>query len=226
MTDARDAILARIRRANGAEARGANEIAALRHRLVSVPDHPIPARAQGARDKLVESFVAMAEEASAEILRLADPDLVPGAVADYLARHDLPGAVAMSPAEALDAYPWRNAPALSIRRGPAQPDDPVSVTPVFAAIAETGTLMVHSGAATPHALHFLPDTHIAILRADDIVGGYEEAWAALRARFAVPPRGVTLITGPSRSSDIERSLQIGVHGPRRLAVVLIDCEET
>ena len=65
----------------------------------------------------------------------------------------------------------------------------------------------------------------AVLPAAAIVGGYEDAWTRLNLQMQTLPRSVTLITGPSRSSDIERQLQIGVHGPRRLHIVLCDDEE-
>jgi L-lactate dehydrogenase complex protein LldG len=94
-----------------------------------------------------------------------------------------------------------------------------------AGIAETGSLLVASGPGTPQLRHFLPDIHIAALAAERIVGGYEDGWALLRAESArvrngIMPRAATLITGPSRTSDIERTVQIGVHGPRRLHIVL------
>ena len=90
--------------------------------------------------------------------------------------------------------------------------------------------MVHSGPEVANLLHFLPETHIAVLAAAQIVGAYEDAWARLRAAVAetggVMPRAVTLITGPSRTADIERTPQIGVHGPRKLHIVVVDGEET
>ncbi len=211
MTAARDHILARIRAANGGSPAG-------KPRRPSV--HPIPARARGGHDELVARFVAMADEASATLSRVDRPGDVPRALADYLAVEDLPLAVAMSPDPRLRELPWDDAPGIAIRYGAARPDDAVGVTPAFAGIAETGTLMVHSGPATPNTLHFLPETHIAVLAVSAIVGSYEEAWERLRRNFPIPPRSVTLITGPSRSSDIERSVQIGVHGPRRLHIVL------
>ena len=76
------------------------------------------------------------------------------------------------------------------------------------------------------------DSHIAVVDAKSIVGGYEDAWARVRKngeKGGALPRTVTLITGPSRSSDIERIVTIGVHGPRRLPIVLVgkaDGEET
>ena len=96
----------------------------------------------------------------------------------------------------------------------------------FAAIAETGTLMLPSDPARPTTLNLLPDTEIAILRTSRVVGAYEEAWDLLRAEASegerFMPRNVMLVTGPSRSADIEQALELGAHGPRRLHVVLIE----
>ena len=127
-----------------------------------------------------------------------------------------------APDPRLRSLPWAQFPALGLRYDRAEAGDAVALTPALAGIAETGTLLVHSGAATPNTLHFLADTHIAVVDAGDIVGAYEDAWARLRSRLGAPPRSVTLITGPSRSSDIERIVQIGVHGPLRLHIVVVD----
>jgi L-lactate dehydrogenase complex protein LldG len=210
MTTAREEILNRIRRANGRV-----------DRPVALAPHPIPARATGDHATLVNRFIDMAREASVEISRVARRDDIPAAISNYLASENLLSDLRIAPDDRLTDLPWND---LTISQGRARPDDLVSVTPAFAGIAETGTLMVHSGPDTPNTLHFLPETHIALLRTDMIVGGYEDAWDRLRAQFDQLPRSVTLITGPSRSSDIERKLQIGVHGPRRLHIVLIDGE--
>ena len=109
------------------------------------------------------------------------------------------------------------------------PSDYVSVTPAFAGIAETGTLMVHSGATTPYTLNFLPETHIAVLGAEKIVGAYEDAWARLRTKLKAAgettlPRTVCLITGPSRTGDIEKKILLGMHGPPRLNIILVETD--
>src|SRR5205085_6001380 len=114
---------------------------------------------------------------------------------------------------------------LHLRRGKASPGDQVSMTPAFAAIAETGTLMLTSGAETPSTLNFLPDTHVVVLEAGQVVPTYEEGWTRLRARGDMP-RTVNFITGPSRTGDIEQRIQLGAHGPRRLHVVLVDEKST
>ena len=105
--------------------------------------------------------------------------------------------------------------------GRAEPDDLVSVTPALAGIAETGTLMAASGPDHPTTLNFLPAVHIVVLQADRVVGTYEEAWERLREAGALP-RTVNLITGPSRTGDIEQTIFLHAHGPGRLHIVLVD----
>jgi L-lactate dehydrogenase complex protein LldG len=83
--------------------------------------------------------------------------------------------------------------------------------------------MLRSGPDAPTTLNFLPDTNIVLIAAGRIVGAYEEAWALLRSAGAMP-RTVNFITGPSRSADIEQTLQLGAHGPRRLHILLVDAE--
>ncbi len=65
---------------------------------------------------------------------------------------------------------------------------------------------------------------MVVLRAADVVGPYEDAWDRLRARGGdgVLPRTVNFVTGPSRTADIEQTIQLGAHGPRRLHIILID----
>jgi L-lactate dehydrogenase complex protein LldG len=62
-----------------------------------------------------------------------------------------------------------------------------------------------------------------ILKRSDIVGPYEDAWQKLReATQNNLPRTVNMITGPSRSADIEQKLQMGAHGPKELIILLIN----
>jgi L-lactate dehydrogenase complex protein LldG len=168
----------------------------------------------------------MAEEVQTSVARVADLADVPLAVAAYLAAENLPADLVASPDPALDAIPWAERPLLRLRRGKAEGSDKVSLTPAFAAVAETGTLMLVSGAASPTTLNFLPDTHIVVLRADQVVASYEDGWSLLRERQsaageAALPRTVNFITGPSRTGDIEQRMQLGAHGPRRLHIVLV-----
>lgn len=216
---ARDDILGRIRAATGRTAdSGAPPPPAYADTSL------IPARATGTPAELTARFIGMATEAAVTIDRVAGAGDVGGAIAAWLTAEGLGNDLVAAPSPALDAYGLTAGNGLAVRRGVATGGDMVSVTPTVAGIAETGSLLVTAGPGTPYTLNFLPETHIAVLHADRIVGGYEDAWAMVRQNNeagAALPRTVTLITGPSRSSDIERTVTIGVHGPKRLHIVLV-----
>jgi L-lactate dehydrogenase complex protein LldG len=84
--------------------------------------------------------------------------------------------------------------------------------------------MLISGAQTPTTLNFLPETHIVVVRCDQVVATYEDGWDRLRAaaKTELLPRVVNFITGPSRTADIEQHIELGAHGPRRLHIVLVE----
>ncbi len=194
----------------------------LRGRLALHPRHPIPARSRLPHAEQVDLFVANVEKEFGSVARVADLSGVPAAVADYLTAHNLPSRLAMAPHPDLQAVPWGERPMLEIREGRAQATDAVAVTQAFAAIAETGTLMLPSAPERPTTLNLLADTAVVVLRASNLVGAYEEAWDKLRAEMGGMPRNVMLVTGPSRSADIEQTLELGAHGPRNLHVVLVE----
>jgi len=169
----------------------------------------------------------MAKEAACSVVRLSRREDVPGAVADYLKGENLPASIRLAPDPAVTGLPWTapppvGRPMLEISQGPSDGHDLAALTPVFAGIAETGTLMLPSAPERPVTLNLLADTEIAVLRSSAIVGAYEEAWDRLRAEPGAMPRNVMLVTGPSRSADIEQALELGAHGPRRLHVVLVE----
>ncbi|MGH7033451.1 MAG: LutC/YkgG family protein [Stellaceae bacterium] len=222
MNDAREQILGGIRAGLGRGRLGEAERAALDARLKAHPRNLVPARA-AALDPAEQAalFVAMAEEVDATVARVASPSDVPAAVADYLLGQNLPARLVMAPDPQLDDIPWDERPLLELRKGMAEPSDAAGLTGCFAAIAETGTLMLVSGPESPTRNNFLPDTHIAVLRASQVAAAYEDGWERLRQRGAMP-RTVNFVTGPSRTGDIEQRLVLGAHGPRRLHIVLVD----
>jgi len=227
MSAARDDILAGIRRGLRRGPLPAATAAGLAERISAHRRNLIPARAAALdHSARIDLFVAMAEEVQTTVARVTSGDAVPAEVARYLAAENLPAELVMAPDPSLDTIPWAARPLLSIRRGRAEPGDAVSLTPCLAAIAETGTLLLASGADSPTTLNFLPDTHIVVLRAGDVVASYEDGFDLVRARSVAGPEGwprtLNLITGPSRTGDIEQRIQLGAHGPRRLHIVLVD----
>jgi L-lactate dehydrogenase complex protein LldG len=97
----------------------------------------------------------------------------------------------------------------------------LGLSAVQAAVAETGTLVLESAAERHRLVSLVPPVHVAVLRAGAILPDLDAALAAL-AQSASPARAVTLVTGPSRTADIELELVVGVHGPRELHVVVLE----
>jgi L-lactate dehydrogenase complex protein LldG len=225
MSAARDQILGGIRKALGRGPLDPAERAELEQRLANPSPNLVPARGQLDRGGRLDLFQAMAEEAAATVARVASPREVPGAVADYLAGENLPAAAVAAPALADAGIPWDERPLLALRHGGTDGGDEVGIAAAYAGVAETGTLVMRSGPDSPSLLHFLPETEIVVLRGDQVVAAYEDAFAKLRADGAgadAMPRAVNLVSGPSRSADIEQTLQLGAHGPRRLHIILVD----
>ena len=222
----KEAVLESIRRSLRRGELPADQQAMLGGRLAQHPRHLIPARSQIPRPDQVDLFVRNVEKEFGTVSRVPDAEAVPESVAEYLASQNLPSELAMSPHQELQAIPWATRPMLQIREGRAEATDLVSVQHAFAAVAETGTLMFPSAPERPTTINLLPDTAVVVLRTSRIVGPYEDAWDLLRSEMGgqspMMPRNVMWVTGPSRSADIEQTLELGAHGPRRLHVVLIE----
>jgi len=91
-----------------------------------------------------------------------------------------------------------------------------------AGIAETGTLLLQSSAESHRLVSLIPPLHVAILSATRILWSLDDALATLgHEEPSAMSRAVTMVTGPSRTADIELSLVIGVHGPKKLHVILL-----
>ena len=226
MSGARDAILGSVRRALRRPAQDPEAEARVERRLSERPRGPIPARGQLDPAAQVDLFESLAIEQAAQVTRVAGDQDIPAAVADYLKAENLPARLKLAPEPALETLPWDRQPLLEVTAGGADAEDSASLTLAVAGVAETGTLMLHSGPTGPSGLNFLPETHMVVLRATDVVGDYEAAWERLRARFGdtAMPRTVNLITGPSRTGDVEQTIQLGAHGPRRLHILLVEDE--
>lgn len=224
---AREDILGAIRRTTTTLATGENQGEDPRARLRNPRPNLVPERGKGTPDELLARFISEAQAASASLARLDSRDDIPAAVAAYLAEQEQPPQIKAAPG--MKNVAWSQQSSITVAFGRAEGDDHVGVSEAFAGIAETGTLMLLSGADNPATLSFLPDTHIVVLNSSRIVGAYEDGWSLLRSEngdTGFMPRSVNWITGPSRSADIELVLLLGVHGPRRLHILLIDGQNT
>ena len=224
MTDAaRDEILGKIRRSLGQpDSVAASKRSAVEARIRAHRRNTIPARTQRPPAELQALFAENVTAAQGTIATIGNMDAAPAAILDYLRHHNLPARVMLAPDPVLDAAPWQKTKLLETTRDISLADGQTGVTSAFAGVAETGTLMTLSGPAHPSTLNFLPETHIVLLPVSRIAKSYEDVWDDIRRRDpARLPRTVTMITGPSRSGDIEQTLTLGAHGPRRLHVILV-----
>lgn len=164
-------------------------------------------------------FVEQLQSVSGKVTRVDSIDRVADVVAEHLARHGLGDRVVLAPDPALDGIPWSNR--LMVERRAATGDDRLSVTGAYAGVAETGSLVLLSSPESPTTLNFLPDDHVIVLGESRIVPHIEDVWARMRGDKKAMPRTVNFITGPSKTADVEQTIQEGAHGPRRLHVILL-----
>lgn len=210
MSAARKAILDRLR-----QARGPMDADAIEARLAAHTRGPQPAWA----GTDLERLVAKLEQAAGTQARVGTVSEIPQAVADYLAAQQLAPRLVAAPHPLLAGLPWPEG--MDVASRPAGPQDAVALSVAFCAVAETGSLVMAAGPQSPTTLNFLPDHFLCVLDAARIVSRMEDAWALLRAELGAMPRALNIVTGPSRTADVEQTIQLGAHGPRRLHVLLL-----
>lgn len=195
----------------------------VRARLERTPGGIIPARARKSRTELIAAFQAMQEVQGTAVRRVAGAAELPGAIAAHLAELNLPARLRHGSDPFLRGLPWETS-LIERQEGPAEASDAVCLSRAVGGVAETGTLFLTSGPDNPTSLNFLPDTHCVAIAADTIFGSFEEAWRSIRETHGRGklPRTVNLVSGPSCSADIEQTIIRGAHGPRRLAVFIVE----
>jgi len=243
MTGSRDTVLALVRQALGKT--GADPAA------MADAQAYLDAHARGPAPVLdanrILRFIRRAGDMESTVARVSRRDEIPAAVAAYLDTLELaPSLAAPLSSEPnsqlisqlssqLSSQKWHRGvcwpefadldwaqAGLIVEARPTVGDDRLGITGVFCAIAETGTLVVLSGADTPTATTLLPDTHVAIVSTSRIVDTMEDAFALIRTERGSVPRAINMISGPSRTGDIEQTIVLGAHGPFRVHILVVD----
>ncbi|MFK5980328.1 MAG: lactate utilization protein [Rhizobiaceae bacterium] len=187
------------------------------------------AKASGVIPKLPESkkaiqarFEERAVNADATVI-FSKPREVANNIANYLRDHNLPSAIRTGDDKRLKTLLRGFESLLEISHGRTYGDDMVGVSHALGGVAETGTLFLESGKDNPTTLNFLPETHIVVVDAEDVETSYENLLEKLRSKYGAGkmPRVLNMITGPSRSADIEQTLILGAHGPLRLHIIIV-----
>ncbi|WP_127075768.1 LutC/YkgG family protein [Rhodomicrobium lacus] len=219
---ARDAIMARVRKGLGVRGDEPGRRGVVQTRLRNPAANLIPERARGTKPELVKQFQTTLENGGTGVVRVRTYKGVPEAVAAALRERNLPSRVRLGSDpffRTFEAEPGL----LEILGGAAEATDPIGLSHAFAGAAETGTLFLASGPDNPSTLNFLPEHHFVLIDAGDVFGSYEECWTKLRGVYGagVMPRTVNLISGASRTADIEQTIVKGAHGPKNLVVFIV-----
>lgn len=220
--DARDQVFASMRRALE-PSRDNTAQAQVQARLDAPMPTLIPARADLDADERIGLFIEQAKRVQTDVDRIDSYADLPQVIADYLRRHNLPMQLVIAEDDRLVANDWTGS-LIEVKTGSPGRRDSVGLTTAFAGIAETGTLMLPSDRDHPTMLAFLPETAIVVLPSDRVARAYEDVMHAFRNGDRPLPRSVNFVTGPSRSGDIEQTLQLGAHGPKRLLILLVNQE--
>jgi L-lactate dehydrogenase complex protein LldG len=218
----RAAVFASIRRSLGVTGDEATRRFDVEMRLKQAPPGIVPKRGQGDAAARLATFKAEAERAQASVAEISGWTDAPAEIARFLRESNCPATLRMGDDPRLAQMPWGET-SLEILYGPSDGGDVNTVSAAFAGIAESGTLALVSGPDNPTTLNFLPDNHIVVLPREEIEADYESVFAKLRGIYGKggAPRTLNFITGPSRSADIEQTLLLGAHGPRRLHIVVV-----
>lgn len=188
-------------------------LARLRGQAIAPPERPDPYRPPAVPD-LGERLVERAKSVLATGEVLSALDELPAAVSAYLTAQKLPAEAAIAPQ--LGRLDWGRFGVQALE-APSRRSVGASVSYAEAAIAETGSIILTSRDAPWPNL--LADTHIAVVRRGDILASFEEAVGRLAGNRL--PRSLHVATGPSRTGDIEQTLELGAHGAVRLHVVVV-----
>src|SRR5579871_4898861 len=193
MTAARDTILATLAKGRSA--------------VKPVPNYVLPPWTNDAPGH----FMAKAKASVAEVHTLSAVDEAPESILAIMAANQLQPRLHLPSTSPLQALPWHRAPGLKIAPEPPSGNDS-ALSQADYGIAETGTLVFLSGPQSASSWHFRPGCEFVLLPRYGIVPRFEDIIMRIKALGRMPAT-LNLITGPSRTADIEQTIELGAHGP-------------
>ena len=214
MTNAREQILQRIRRAN----RDRSDVLTQDTLQQRMQQHTRGPQPQWSEDILTR-FMQKAEQSAASVSKIGQGEEIVNAVMRYLEEHQLGNTLLSANLLPISDLIW---PAtIAVEKRAATQDDKVVLTQAYCAVAETGSVVMVSSHDTPVSLNFLPDHFLCLVDADSIVNTIEDVWQKMRDEDLPMPRALNFVTGPSRTADVEQIIQMGAHGPRKVHLLLM-----
>lgn len=213
---AREIILRELRRSLGRSGPLTPAVAApLDGRL----ERPAPNLKPALAGDLAERFGEKLETAGASVERIAGADEIGAAIGRYLEAHGLDTRLVAAADPLLERLRWPRGLVVETRASAGR--DAAGLSVAFTAVAESGTLVLVSGPGRPTTVNFLVEHHLVLVPAERLVPHLEDAWARLRTARWPLPRTINLISGPSKTADVEQTIQLGAHGPKALHVMVI-----
>ena len=167
----------------------------------------------------LDNFISKLKQVGATVSTINDRNKLVEELHRYVAENQVKSNITISKDENLEGYNWQD---IEVTTNYDPQSLSVSVTHASMGIEETGTLVMLSSPSSPTGMNFLPDHHLVVLGSGAIVKTMEDVWLSLRGVSNELPRTVNLITGPSRTADIEHEIHIGAHGPKYLHVIIVD----
>lgn len=202
MNAAREAILQSI-------ARG-------RRTALPVPDYRLPSwTGDPAAD-----FIVKANASVAHVHEIKFIDEAPVSIWAIMMEMRLPPRLHVPENSPLNALAWERAPGLVLSAAPPNGNECAAAAADYG-IAETGTLVFLSGPRSPSSWHFRPGCEFALLMRNSIVPRLEDIAAMVTAGRRMPAT-LNLVTGPSRTADIEQTIELGAHGPGDIHILLVE----
>jgi L-lactate dehydrogenase complex protein LldG len=177
------------------------------------PAMTLPASADPRRD-----FIAKAKYSAAQLHEISSTEDAPALIATVLRAAGAPLRLHIPLVSPLNSLPWDGAAELIISAEPPGGDQS-ALSAADYGIAETGTLVFLSGPRTPSSWHFRPGREFVLIANSKIVPRFEDVIAGIA--LASIPATINLITGPSRTADIEQTIEMGAHGPREIHILIL-----
>lgn len=179
-----------------------------------VPDYRLPSWTAD----LASHFIAKAKASVAHVHEIRSADDVPALIRAIMMEMRLDPVLHLPENSPLNALAWEHAPELKLSTTP--PDgNACALAAADYAIAETGTLVFRSGPYSPSSWHFRPGREFALVMRTVIVPRLEDIVALLASESRMPAT-LNLVTGPSRTADIEQTIELGAHGPRDVYILI------
>ena len=184
----------------------------------SGPTHPGQAPLPALDAEMLTHFKAKLVANVISFDEVTDDVAIVDSVIGFLSCHQLPLRLSVVADPRLATLPWPEQ--LEVTQGRIEASDLNCLSIAAAAIAETGSVVMQSGHDSPTEANFLPDNFLCIVERATLLRHMESYWQRWRETDETTPAVINIISGPSRTADVEQTIQLGAHGPRRMHVII------